>query len=581
MSGRGAPAPAFSIAPDAFLQRQSVTSRSGAAPAGVVEQSTADIWGAVTGAVRDAMRDAFVPPDAVAGLGFAATCSLVALDRDLQPLSFSPTGASERDVIAWMDHRAAEDAARITASGDPVLRYFGGSMSPEMQPPKLAWAQRERPEAFVARRTFPWPHGLAHLPRDRLAHALAMLDHLQIRLSRARKSLARGVFRAGRARRARPGRLRAPWRRDRPAGDAAGLRPRRPRPPPRWASHRERRSAAGLIDAHAGALGTLGARDGEAPPDPTRRLALILGTSSSCMALSSAPRFVDGVWGPHFSALTPGHWLIDGGQSAFGAAIDHVVRLHPAFRIGAADSLARLEAGIVARAGGFSQAARLARRIHVLPSFLGTRGPVADPEALGAIAGLDLGEDEASLQALYVACLCGLAYGIEEIIAALKAEGYDFESIVASGGAARSRLVRQIIADACAMPVAEPVTPEPVLLGSAMIGAAAAGLGSLESLMVSMSQIADRVVPQAGAVAAFHAKKRRAYRALEAAERASRAAMASRWPRLIIFDCDGVLVDSEPIALAVTRRMLASAGIALTDEETRKRFLGAEAGFRP
>ncbi len=389
-------------------------------PAGVVEQSTADIWSAVTGAVRDAMRDAFVPPDAVAGLGFAATCSLVALDRDLQPLSFSPTGASERDVIAWMDHRAAEDAARITASGDPVLRYFGGSMSPEMQPPKLAWAQRERPEAFV-----------------RAEHFLGLTDWLTFR---ATGSLTRSLCstackfgylahenrwpaeffeRIGLGALVRDGFARLGAEIAPPgtplgsgltaeAAAAMGLAPGTP-------------VGAGLIDAHAGALGTLGARDGEAPPDPTRRLALILGTSSSCMALSSAPRFVDGVWGPHFSALTPGHWLIDGGQSAFGAAIDHVVRLHPAFRIGAADSLARLEAGIVARAGGFSQAARLARRIHVLPSFLGTRGPVADPEALGAIAGLDLGEDEASLQALYVACLCGLAYGIEEIIAALKA----------------------------------------------------------------------------------------------------------------------------------------------------------------
>ena len=88
---------------------------------------------------------------------------------------------------------------------------------------------------------------------------------------------------------------------------------------------------AGLIDAHAGALGTLGASAGGKPADPRRRLALILGTSSSCMAVSDEPRFIDGVWGPHFAALTPDQWLIEGGQSAFGAAIDHLLRLHPAF----------------------------------------------------------------------------------------------------------------------------------------------------------------------------------------------------------------------------------------------------------
>ena len=47
-----------------------------------------------------------------------------------------------------------------------------------------------------------------------------------------------------------------------------------------------------------------------------------------------------------------------------------------------------------------------------------------------------------------------------------------------------------------------------------------------------------------------------------------------RWPELVIFDCDGVLVDSELIALGVTRRRLDAAGLRMTEEETRKRFLG-------
>jgi HAD superfamily hydrolase (TIGR01509 family) len=47
-----------------------------------------------------------------------------------------------------------------------------------------------------------------------------------------------------------------------------------------------------------------------------------------------------------------------------------------------------------------------------------------------------------------------------------------------------------------------------------------------------------------------------------------------RWPEVVIFDCDGVLVDSELIALGVTRRMLGEAGLTLSEEETRERFLG-------
>jgi HAD superfamily hydrolase (TIGR01509 family) len=48
----------------------------------------------------------------------------------------------------------------------------------------------------------------------------------------------------------------------------------------------------------------------------------------------------------------------------------------------------------------------------------------------------------------------------------------------------------------------------------------------------------------------------------------------SRWPEVVIFDCDGVLVDSEVLALGVMRRRLSEAGLQLTDQETRERFLG-------
>ena len=50
------------------------------------------------------------------------------------------------DVVMWMDHRAAEQAARITNTGHDVLSRVGGVMSPEMQPPKLLWLKEVRGE---------------------------------------------------------------------------------------------------------------------------------------------------------------------------------------------------------------------------------------------------------------------------------------------------------------------------------------------------------------------------------------------------------------------------------------------------
>ena len=213
------------------------------------------------------------------------------------------------------------------------------------------------------------------------------------------------------------------------------------------------------------------------PGDPRRRLALILGTSSACLAVSDEPRFIDALWGPHLSALIPGQWLMDGGQSAFGAAIDRIVRMHPAF----AEFSARGFEALRARdrrarrrpvAGGAARGAACTRCPR--SSASARRSPT--PERAAAWSGWISRDDVASLEELYVAGLCGLAYGVADIVAAYERAGYAFETIVASGGAAQSPLVRQIVADVTGLPVASPETPEPVLLGSAMIGAAASGL---------------------------------------------------------------------------------------------------------
>lgn len=50
--------------------------------------------------------------------------------------------------------------------------------------------------------------------------------------------------------------------------------------------------------------------------------------------------------------------------------------------------------------------------------------------------------------------------------------------------------------------------------------------------------------------------------------------MSAAPPALVIFDCDGVLVDSEPIANRVFTRMLAEQGLALDDAQMDQLFLG-------
>jgi D-ribulokinase len=292
---------------------------------------------------------------------------------------------------------------------------------------------------------------------------------------------------------------------------------------------------ASLIDAHAGGVGTIGGRgkSGEAV-DVRRRLAYIMGTSACIMATTSEPRFVPGVWGPYYSGMVPEFWLNEGGQSAAGAAIDHLIKSHPAYpetaaaaRAAGVEILEYLERRIVARAASPGEAAFIARDLHVLPEFLGNRSPFADPDARAVVAGMDLDADTGSMERLFVAGLCGLAYGLADVVEAFRSHGVDSDLMVISGGAGRSPLVRQIMADTTGLSVAVPETQEPVLLGAAMLGAVAArSCESLGEAMASMSAIGRLSERTAPGVAEFHRAKRRVHGLMRKLDRDSRDAMA-------------------------------------------------------
>ncbi len=501
----------------------------------IAEQSTEDIWQACAGAVRDALAEASLSPALVKGIGFDATSSLAVVDPAGQPLSVSPSGDPKRNIIVWMDHRAIAQARRITETHDPVLRHVGGILSPEMETPKLLWLKENLPATYRA-----------------AGHFLDLADYLSYRAtgSTTRSSctvtckwtylaherrwspsyferiglgdlLAADGARIGGAV-VEPGTaLGAGLTPD--AARALGLLPGTP-------------VGASLIDAHAGGVGTLGGQGADgAPVEVLDRIAYVMGTSACIMATTATPCFVPGVWGPYFSAMVPGLWLNEGGQSATGAAIDHLVLSHPAYpelaaaaKAAVVSPLDLLERGAVERFGSTGEAALLARDLHVLPEFLGNRSPFAEPEAKALVAGLGLDSDLASLQRLFVAGLCGIGYGLADVVDALRAQGVPCRTIVASGGASRSALVRQIMADATGISVVLPATEEPVVLGAAMLGAVAAGaFPSLGAAMTAMSRLGPSTPAAPPALTRFHGAKREVHRKMQALDRESRAAMGA------------------------------------------------------
>ena len=499
----------------------------------VVEQSSSEIWAACVTAVRAAMAEAALPSSAVKGMGFDATCSLVVLDAAANPLTVSSSGDERRNVIVWMDHRASTEARAVNDTHDEVLRYVGGSISPEMEIPKLLWLKRHLPSTWnSAGHFFDLADYLSFRATGSATRSTCTLTCKWNFLAHEQRWSQSYFERVGLGDLAGEGYAKigkdvvapgTPLGRGLTASAALdfGLLQGTP-------------VGASLIDAHAGGVGMIGGRvkPGQSV-DVCGRLAYIMGTSACIMATTPEPRFVPGVWGPYYSGMVPGFWLNEGGQSAAGAAIDHLVRSHPAYHevLAAAQAagieiLEFLERRIVSRSADPGRAAFHARDVHVLPEFLGNRSPFADPDSRAIVAGLDLDADIGSMERLFVAGLCGLAYGLADVVDAFRSHGVDSDLMVIGGGAGRSALVRQIMADTTGLTVALPDTQEPVLLGAAMLGAVAGrSHGSIADAMASMSAIGWQSQPTAPDMAEFHRSKRLVHGLMRRLDREGRDAM--------------------------------------------------------
>ena len=270
------------------------------------EQSSEDIWEACVECVRRVMAKAGVNATEVVGLGFDATCSLVCLDGLNGPVGIDPLepSADERNIILWADHRANEQAAAINAGGHARLSTVGGAISPEMEVPKMLWLREHLPQAF------------ARVVKGG-GKFLDLADYLTYRATDYEndvrslctvvckwnydangegtgvgfdRSFLRSVGFAD-------DELLAPT-----IGSDVGApgEPIRGGLGTRAASQLGLRPgtalAIGMIDAHAGGIGSLGAElpatdDGTQPP-VSARLALIAGTSTCHMASSEAACFV-------------------------------------------------------------------------------------------------------------------------------------------------------------------------------------------------------------------------------------------------------------------------------------------------
>nr|XP_042707345.1 FGGY carbohydrate kinase domain-containing protein isoform X3 [Chrysemys picta bellii] len=265
--------------------------------------------------------------------------------------------------------------------------------------------------------------------------------------------------------------------------------------------------AASLIDAHAGGLGVIGADvKGYNLPCENQpvmsRLAVICGTSSCHMGISDAPIFVPGVWGPYYSAMVPGFWLNEGGQSATGKLIDHVVRGHVAFpelQAKAAASAQNIYTYLNSHLDLIKKSLPvgfLTVDLHVWPDFHGNRSPLADLTLKGMVVGLTLYQGLDELALIYLATIQAIALGTRHILETMQSAGHHISTLFLCGGLSKNPLFVQMHADITGKPIVLAKEVESVLVGSAILGACASGdFASIQEAMERMGKIGKIVQP--------------------------------------------------------------------------------------
>ncbi|XP_043990658.1 FGGY carbohydrate kinase domain-containing protein isoform X1 [Gambusia affinis] len=501
-------------------------------------QSSTEIWQKCCSVVKEVTSG--VQSDQIRGVGFDATCSLVVLDESFQPVPVTHEGDPQKNVVMWMDHRAAEQADRITDTEHRVLSRVGGIMSQEMQPPKLLWLKENLKDSCwdKAAHFFDLPDFLSWKATGSTTRSLCTLVckwtycppsgwDPSFWISIGLADLLENNFSKIGSATCSPGSPLAGGLTPQAAADL-GLTP-------------GTAVGASLIDAHAGGLGVIGAdvQGFDLPCEGwpiTSRMAMICGTSTCHMAISEKPRFVPGVWGPYLSAMVPDLWLNEGGQSATGSLIDHIVKGHAAYAqlqeqlnqrvpFTGGNIYSYLNSHLAQMAGSPPAVDLLGSSLHVWPDFHGNRSPLADPTLKGMVIGLPLSQTVDDLARLYLATLQALALGTRHILDSVKEAGCDIRTLFLCGGLSKNLLFVQIQANATALPVVLPDQSEAVLLGAAVLGACASqDYETIEEAMEKMAKV-GRVVQPDQELKSFYDRKYKVFLQLFSHQREYQALM--------------------------------------------------------
>ena len=416
---------------------------------GWAEQEPGQWWDAAREAVGKALNEAGILPEQVAAIGLDCTaCTVVACDLD---------GTPSRPALLWMDQRSHAEADLISGTGDPILRYVSGRVSPEWMLPKALWLKRHEPDNFA--RSARIVECTDWMMYRMTGEWTLSLNHVAVKWNYAR---ADGGWPLGLLKAVGLDDLLAKWPErivplgrgegtlSKKAAGELGLCPGTP-------------VAQGGIDAYLGMLGMGATGDGD--------VAVIVGSSTCHLAQSRTGVFGSGAAGCYPDATVEGLFTVEAGQTATGSILDWYRRHFAGREQAEAD-----RRGVNVFQVLDEQAALVApgaEGLVVRDDWQGNRSPFKNPHARGAIAGLSLAHGPGHIfRALYEAT----ALGTRHILENASAHGLRVERVFVGGGGARSSLWLQIHADVLQRPIHLTRESESCALGAAMAAAVATGV---------------------------------------------------------------------------------------------------------
>jgi L-ribulokinase len=240
--------------------------------------------------------------------------------------------------------------------------------------------------------------------------------------------------------------------------------------------------AAGIIDAHAGFLssGITGKEE----------MFLITGTSNCHMILSDEGKNIKGVCGVVKDGILPGYYAYEAGQSCAGDHFDWFVKTCVPCQY--------TEEAKKQKKDIYTYLTEKAERLKAGESGLlaldwwnGNRSILMDSDLSGVIIGTTLSTKP---EEIYRALIEATAFGTRKIIENFENNGVAIKKIIAGGGIAeKNQFAMQVYADVTGKEISLSASSQAGALGSAILGAAASGVITLEQAIKNMGGVKDKM----------------------------------------------------------------------------------------